>query len=285
MSASESAVHLPGCSRTLPQLEYQVPLPCSQVTPVAVKQLKAEACLDPAALRSFEEEFSIAAKLRHHAICALYGTTVLGGAPAIVLEYMPGGSLHHALHNRRREEVLKPDALAHIALDVAMGIAYLHSSQVIHRDVKAANVLLTAEGHAKVTDFGIATRFGPEHTAETGTYRFMAPEVISHQQYDMRCDTYSFGMLLWEMMHGEIPFRGQQPLQVAFSVALQQKRPPIELRKPLKGYGDVIQACWDQQPDLRPTMQQVVQQLNVQNVSVKAAIAAERWLLESTWKA
>jgi serine/threonine protein kinase len=179
-----------------------------QSTPVAIKQLKAEACMDPAALRSFEQEFNIAAKLRHPAVCALYGTTVIGGAPAIVLEYMPGGSLHHALHNRHRHDVLRPDALSLIALDVAMGIAYLHSNQVIHRDVKAANVLLTVEGHAKVTDFGIATRFGPEHTAETGTYRFMAPEVISHQQYDMRCDTYSFGMLLWEMMHGEVPFRG-----------------------------------------------------------------------------
>jgi hypothetical protein len=79
-----------------------------------------------------------------------------------------------------------------------------------------------------------------------------------------------------------VPFHGQQPLQVAFSVALKQKRPQIELRKPLKGYGDIIAACWGQQPDSRPTMLQVVQQLTDQHVSVKASIAAERWLAEST---
>ena len=68
--------------------------------------------------------------------------------------------------------------------------------QVIHRDIKSANVLLDDRMHAKVSDFGISTTFGPEHTAETGTYRCMAPEVITHQRYDHHCDVFSYGVLL-----------------------------------------------------------------------------------------
>ena len=87
---------------------------------------------------------------------------------------MAGGSLFDLLHNSPAE--LFPSTLTRIALEVASGVAYLHQQEVIHRDVKSANVLLDADLHAKVSDFGISTTFGPEHTAETGTYRSMAPE-------------------------------------------------------------------------------------------------------------
>ena len=82
--------------------------------------------------------------------------------------------------------------------------------------VKTANVLLDERQHAKITDFGISTKHGPalNHTAETGSYRSMAPEVISHQTYDYKCDVYSFGVLLWELVHQQIPFQDDNALQV-----------------------------------------------------------------------
>ena len=122
--------------------------------------------------------------------------------PCIVLELMPGGSLHDLLHrpppppspptneaaaaemaqgasSGARGDVtpVPEDLKCRIAREVAQGLCYLHSEQVIHRDVKAANVLLDDQLHASVTDFGVSTNFVGEHTAEAGTFRFMAPEV------------------------------------------------------------------------------------------------------------
>ena len=122
-------------------------------------------------------------------------------------------------------------------MQVASGVAYLHANGVMHRDVKTANVLLDDSRHAKVTDFGISTRFGRvEYTAETGTYRQMAPEVILHKPYNYKCDVYSYGILLWETVHRQVPFTGFAPLQAAFAVAMEHQRPPIDLVDDLKVY-------------------------------------------------
>ena len=109
---------------------------------------------------------------------------------------------------------------------VATGLAYLHQHRVIHRDIKAPNVLLDEQQHAKVADFGIAThaRSGREHTAETGSYRMMAPEVITHQPYDEKCDVYSYGVLLWEITHQQLPFTGLTPLQARMPSAALVER-------------------------------------------------------------
>ena len=89
----------------------------------------------------------------------------------------------------------------------------------------------------------------------------MAPEVIRHQQYDHRCDVYSYGLLLWEVLHREIPFRSHSPLQAAYAVAMQHERPPLRLRKELAHFESVIVACWDEVPQRRPPMTVVADML------------------------
>ena len=178
-----------------------------------------------------------------------------------------------AAHEVFCEQCDVDDVAQRNGLEVAQGVAYLHQSQVIHRDIKSANVLLDAHQHAKVTDFGISTRFALDHTAETGTYRYMAPEVIAHQQYDYRCDVYSYGMLLWEIAHQQVPFRSQNALQAAFAVAMEQKRPPLSLSVALAGFGPVITACWQSSAEQRPDMDRVVQQLQVLDEAAAAAAA------------
>jgi serine/threonine protein kinase len=112
---------------------------------------------------------------------------------------------------------------------------------------------------SQVTDFGISTRFGrKDYTAETGTYRQMAPEVILHKPYNYKCDVYSYGILLWEALHRQVPFTGFAPLQAAFAVAMEQARPQIALREELRMYAELITACWDAEPRNRPDMDQVV---------------------------
>jgi len=89
----------------------------------------------------------------------------------------------------------------------------------------------------------------------------MAPEVISHTTYDYKCDVYSFGMLLWEIAHQQVPFEGDNPLQAAYAVAMEERRPPISLRPELEPFSDLIKCCWEQQPSTRPDMDEVVQRL------------------------
>jgi len=213
------------------------------------------------ALRSFLSEVNIWRALRHPCVCALLGVCMFDSRPSMVLEYMTGGSLHDLLHNSGERTVREHFAtlISRIVAEVASGVAYLHSNGVMHRDVKTANVLLDDARHAKVTDFGISTRFGrPDYTAETGTYRQMAPEVILHKPYNYKCDVYSYGILLWESTHRQVPFTGFAPLQAAFAVAMEAARPPITLRDEYKAYSDLIEACWDGDPRSRPDMDQVV---------------------------
>ena len=103
-------------------------------------------------------------------------------------------------------------------------------------------MLLDEHLHVKLADFGISTGFGPEHTAETGTYRYMAPEVVRHQQYDHKCDVYSYGVLLWEVLHRQVPFRTHSPLQAAYAVAMERERPPVALKSVLAPFASVRHA-------------------------------------------
>jgi len=190
----------------------------------------------------------------------------------MVLEYMTGGSLHDLLHNAGDKAPIDVGLLTRIVAEVASGVAYLHANGVMHRDVKSANVLLDDSRHAKVTDFGISTRFGrSDYTAETGTYRQMAPEVILHKPYDQKCDVYSYGVLLWEVLHRQVPFQGLAPLQAAFAVAMEHRRPTISLEGDLAVYRPLIEACWDADPNKRPDMEQVVRG----TVECAAAIEAQ----------
>jgi len=225
-------------------------------TPIVVKMLKVQTSLQ-LQMESFNNEVAIWRGLSHPCVCALLHTGVLDNRPWMALEHMAGGSLHSILHGERGaalESVLR----VRIVDQVAAGLAYLHAIGVIHRDIKTANVLLDAAFHAKVGDFGLSTRFGrPEYTAERGTYRQMAPEIILRKPYDHKCDVYSFGMLLWETLHRQEPFAGMMPLQAAFAVAMQQARPTIDLRAELRDFAPLISSCWDADPSNRPQMAQV----------------------------
>jgi serine/threonine protein kinase len=239
---------------------------------VAVKVLKVNPHTRKEALRGFVQEATILSQLRHPAICTLLGMTLHEGLPALVLEFMGGGSLFDLLHNSN--STLTPPLLSRLALEVATGISYLHAHSVIHRDIKSANVLLDDRMHAKVSDFGISTRFGTEHTAETGTYRSMAPEVIAHHSYDHRCDVFSFAVLLWEMAHRQIPFGHESGLQAAFAVAVEKRRPPIRLPALLDGFGSLITRAWAHDPATRPSMASITAEIQELDAKVKADCSA-----------
>ncbi|OQR84331.1 serine/threonine protein kinase [Achlya hypogyna] len=155
---------------------------------------------------------------------------------------------------------------------------YLHLCSIMHRDLKSGNVLLDAYGTVKISDFGLSCVLEIGHssdlTAETGTYRWMAPEVIGHEPYSMKADVYSYGVILWEMLAKEQPFKGMSPIQgtssgwaaqlrkrvAAFAVARQQMRPAFPKDTP-ESLQQLVETCWHQDPAHRPTFAQVLDAL------------------------
>jgi len=200
-------------------------------------------------------EADIAAMLKHPNICDLVGVAADAECFCLAYEFCEGESLLNLLSNTSRYYEYLP-----IALDIANGMAYLHSRSVIHRDLKPSNVLLTLDHRAKISDFGmsIADR-GQELTAETGTYRYMAPEVIRHESYSSNADVYSFGILLWQLITREVPFATMTPIQAAFSVA-EGLRPDIPDATPFR-LREIIVSCWNHDAQIRPSFTYVAMAL------------------------
>ena len=179
--------------------------------------------LSPSDTLLLRNEIAIWSRLSHPNLLSFIGTALGTDTCAIICEYCSGGSLYE--RHRQNLQLGKPplgrDALVGQLVQVARGMEYLHSLRphpVLHRDLKSHNILVAHDGRLVVADFGLArfhvTANAAEMTAETGSYRWMAPEVIRHEPYDERCDVYSFGVLGWEMVTYSIPFLHQTPVQV-----------------------------------------------------------------------
>ncbi|XP_066168456.1 serine/threonine-protein kinase STY46-like [Oryza sativa Japonica Group] len=146
---------------------------------------------------------------------------------------MSGGSLYDFLH--KQHNVLDLPTLLKFAVDLCRGMCYLHQMGIIHRDLKSANLLMDKDHVVKVADFGVAhfQDQGGNMTAETGTYRWMAPEiqlccwskVINHQPYDNKADVFSFAIVLWELITSKIPYNTMTPLQAAVYKGLRPGLP------------------------------------------------------------
>lgn len=203
--------------------------------------------MDTSHVDELRREADIAARLTHPNVCDLIGVAADQECFCLAYEFCEGGSLLSLLSDHSRYYEYLP-----IALDVANGMAYLHSRNVIHRDLKPSNILLTRDHRAKISDFGMSVaNCGQELTAETGTYRYMAPEVIRHESYSSNADVYSFGICLWQLITREIPFATMTPIQAAYAVA-EGRRPTIPPTTPRR-LQEIITACWDQDSHRRPS--------------------------------
>lgn len=149
----------------------------------------------------------------------------------IVTEYLSAGSLRAYLHKLEHKSVPLQKLIA-MALDISQGMEYVHSQGIIHKDLKPENILINQDFQLKIADFGIACEEAHCDLLcdDPGTYRWMAPEIIKRKHYDRKVDVYSFGLILWEMMTGFIPYEDMTPVQAAFAVVNKVKFfvfPPI----------------------------------------------------------
>ncbi|KAL1543711.1 non-specific serine/threonine protein kinase [Salvia divinorum] len=221
---------------------------------VAVKVLKSEH-LNNSPQAEFEQEIAILRQVQHDNVVRFIGACTKLPHLYIVTEYMPGGSLYEYLH--KNHPAIKLPQLLKFAIDICKGMEYLHQKNVIHRDLKAANLLMDTSNVVKVADFGVA-RFqnnGGVMTAETGTYRWMAPEVINHQPYDQKADVFSFAIVLWELVTAKVPYDNMTPLQAALGVR-QGLRPELPINEHPKILS-LMQRCWEAIPSKRPSFSEI----------------------------
>ncbi|KAL4565878.1 hypothetical protein LXL04_029984 [Taraxacum kok-saghyz] len=221
---------------------------------VAVKIFRSEQ-LNEALENEFAHEVTILREVCHKNVVRFIGACTKQPNMCIITEYMPGGSLFEYLHKNHHN--LSLPQLVQFAIDVCEGMEYLHHNNIIHRDLKTANLLMDSNNVVKVADFGVA-RFQNQQgvmTAETGTYRWMAPEVINHQPYDQKADVFSFAIVLWELVTAKIPYRNMTPLQAALGVRLG-KRPDLPTNTHPKLL-ELMQRCWETEPDIRPSFSEI----------------------------
>ncbi|XP_064949688.1 serine/threonine-protein kinase STY46 isoform X6 [Musa acuminata AAA Group] len=232
---------------------------CSQ--DVAIKVLKPER-VNVDMQREFAQEVFIMRKVRHKNVVQFIGACTKPPSLCIVTEFMSGGSVYDFLH--KQKGVFKLPALLRVAIDVSKGMNYLHQNNIIHRDLKAANLLMDENEVVKVADFGVArVKAGSGvMTAETGTYRWMAPEVIEHKPYDHKADVFSFGIVMWELLTAKLPYEYLTPLQAAVGVVQKGLRPTLPKNTHPK-LDELLHKCWQQDPAARPDFSEILEILQL----------------------
>jgi eukaryotic-like serine/threonine-protein kinase len=198
--------------------------------PVAVKVLFPEFATDPSFVERFRREAQSAANLNHPNVVGVYDWGEADGTYFIVMEYVEGRTLAEIL---RSEGPLHPDRAADITADVAAALGFAHRNGVVHRDVKPANVLVTATGQVKVADFGIARAISAsseENLTQAGTVMgtatYFSPEQARGDAVDPRSDIYSLGCVLYELVTGRPPFSGDSPVAIAYKHVQESPVPP-----------------------------------------------------------
>jgi len=196
--------------------------------PVALKVLFSELSADHAFVERFRREAQAAANLSHPNIVPVFDWGETDSTYFIVMEYVDGEALSSII---RTQAPLNSAQAASVASDIAKALAYAHRHGVVHRDVKPGNVLITAEGQVKVTDFGIARAIGvDEQVTQTGlvmgTATYFSPEQAQGLGVDGRSDVYALGVVLYEMVAGRPPFVGESPVAIAYQHVREQPQPP-----------------------------------------------------------
>nr|XP_029530552.1 mitogen-activated protein kinase kinase kinase 11 [Oncorhynchus nerka] len=242
--------------------------------------------------QNVRQEARLFAMLTHPNIIALKGVCLREPNLCLIMEYASGGALSRALAGQR----IPPHVLVNWAVQIARGMLYLHTEAivpVIHRDLKSNNILLAQpmendcmEGITlKITDFGLAREWHNTTKMSTaGTYAWMAPEVIKSSTFSKGSDVWSYGVLLWELLTGEVPYRGIDGLAVAYGVAVNKLTLPIPSTCP-EPFAMLMAECWDQDPHHRPNFASILVQLTALERQVVEEMPQDSFhSLQEDWK-
>ncbi|KAK3580590.1 hypothetical protein CHS0354_002689 [Potamilus streckersoni] len=210
-----------------------------------------------------DKEAQVLSALSHRNIIQFYGAVTQEPNFCLVTEYAENESLYAYLQNPKN--FLDFQQILRWAQEMAHGMNYLHCEapvKVIHRDLKSKNVVICANWSCKICDFG-ASRFAGSTTKMSlaGTFPWMAPEVIQSLPVSESCDTWSYGVVLWELLTHEVPFKGIEGFQVAWLVVEREERLTIPSSCP-PCFKKLMEQCWLTEPKKRPTFKQILARLN-----------------------
>lgn len=242
---------------------------------LAIKQVPVDTDL-----QEIIKEISIMQQCDSPYIVKYYGSYFKNTDLWIVMEYCGAGSVADIM--RLRNKVLNEEEIATILYYTLKGLEYLHSKRKIHRDIKAGNILLNTEGHAKLADFGVAgqlTDTMAKRNTVIGTPYWMAPEVIQEIGYDCVADIWSLGITALEMAEGKPPYGDIHPMRAIFMIPT---KPPPSFRNPDKWspeFIDFVSKCLVKNPEQRPTAEELLQHEFVKNA--KPVSVLQKMILEA----
>ncbi|PRP83919.1 hypothetical protein PROFUN_08856 [Planoprotostelium fungivorum] len=240
---------------------------------VACKELKTLANVSSDVVEEFQREIAMMGKLRHPNIILYMGASTKPPNMCMITEYMDGGSVYDLIHKRKAgrssrgssdvlQTKLNMKETLYILKQTAFGLNYLHLSNIIHRDLKSMNLLIDKALKVKICDFGLSCvkLKGQELIEQVGSPLWMSPELLLGQPYDEKVDTYSFGIVMWEIVARKIPYQGMSLPELISAVGKQGKRPSVPAESP-SVLSTLIRKCWSHKIISRPDLATIIADL------------------------
>uniref|UniRef100_A0A669B1G6 Mitogen-activated protein kinase kinase kinase 12 n=1 Tax=Oreochromis niloticus TaxID=8128 RepID=A0A669B1G6_ORENI len=221
-------------------------------------------------------------KLKHPNIITFKGICTQAPCYCIIMEYCAQGQLYEVLRAGRK---ITPSLLMDWAMGIAGGMNYLHLHKIIHRDLKSPNMLITYDDAVKISDFGTSKELNDKSTKMSfaGTVAWMAPEVIRNEPVSEKVDIWSFGVVLWEMLTGEVPYKDVDSSAIIWGVGNNSLQLPVPDSCP-ESFKLLLRQCWNCKPRNRPSFRQILLHLDIASADILSTAQETYFKSQAEWR-